>query len=171
MANSWSIRGNSSLIAFFHRCSGEQARSVFKSLSDFAFQIFFGGRPRLRIRSKNFLEAVRGSEHVPKFFWRPSEAPGTFQIFFGGCPRLRARSKIFLEPVRGSRHVPKFFWSLFTQAEGVRRLKGSTCYSYSQDFCSTEFRRKGGRSRPPWRKRRHPVLSTSNGSENRALVY
>ena len=28
-----SIRGNSSLIAFFHRCSGEQARSVFRNRS------------------------------------------------------------------------------------------------------------------------------------------
>jgi len=58
MVNSWSIRGNSSLIAFFHRCSGEQARSVFKSLSDFAFQNFFGGCFRSQARSKIFLEAV-----------------------------------------------------------------------------------------------------------------
>ena len=62
--------------------------------------------------SKFFLEAVFGLRHVPKFFWRLSEAPGTFQNFFGGCPRLRTRSKIFLEAVRGSRHVPKFFWRL-----------------------------------------------------------
>ena len=33
MVNSWSISGNSSLIAFFHRCSGEQARSVFRNRS------------------------------------------------------------------------------------------------------------------------------------------
>jgi len=83
---------------------------VFKSLSDFAFQIFFGGCFRSQARSKIFLEAVRGSRHVPKYFWRLSEAPDTFQNFFGGCPRLLTRSKIFLEAVRGSRHVPKFFW-------------------------------------------------------------
>ena len=33
MENSWVIRGHSSLIAFFHRCSGEQARSVFRNRS------------------------------------------------------------------------------------------------------------------------------------------
>ena len=76
-----------------------------------------------------------------------------------GVPHIRS-----VAPLSPQRHPCKPYIGPAEHSEAVRYPYGSTCYSYSQDFCSTEFlrpcgskrpkverRSKGGRSRPPWR--------------------
>ena len=62
-----------------------------------------------------------------------------------GVPHIRS-----VAPLSPQRHPCKPYIGPAEHSEAVRYPYGSTCYSYSQDFCSMEFRSKGWRSCPPW---------------------